>query len=226
MKNHILDSKNCKRIWRYYEELDSSAQLRVQEETVVCHFNHMEHIDMQRFFGGHRIWTLAKGELHLMMRDMEGKTIVFLKFTPENAGSNLLGQYISALDYGIEAVCVGETDLCYIPEKLSGELYREYSSVRRWQATCSIDIMGRLLELINDLSFLSLKERLEKRLKEYFTVYQKDTVVITHEALAEELGTSREVISRLLKKMEAEHTIAIRRKSIQILQGIYRERGA
>ena len=62
-----------------------------------------------------------------------------------------------------------------------------------------------------------MKERLRKKLYEYCDQYRTDTVLVTHENLADELATSREVVSRLLKKMEAEKIIKIKRKSIQVL---------
>lgn len=151
------------------------------------------------------------------MRDIEGKTIVFLKITDKNSGFIFPKGCLDSLFYTIEAVCVGETELCYIPEQLSMRMYNESPNIRKWQTQCSMNIISKLLELINDLSFLSLKERLKKKLSEYCILYDTDTVALTHEQLAEELASSREVISRLLKKLEEENIIKIKRKCIQMV---------
>lgn len=198
-------------------DLKSSTKSQIQGKMMLCKFEDSENIDMDEFFGGKKIWTLLKGEIHLVMRDVEGKTIVLLKITSENSGFILPEGCLDSLVYSIEAVCVGKTELCYIPDRLSMQIYDECASVRKWQYQCYMNMVAKLLELINDLSFLSLKERLKKKLFEYCFLYKTNTIPVTHERLADELASSREVISRLLKKLEDENVIKIKRKSIQIL---------
>lgn len=151
------------------------------------------------------------------MRDEEGRTIVLLKITGEHSQFAIPTECLSSLIYSVEIICSGKTELCYIPENLSQQIFNESSSVRDWKVQCYIRTYAKLLEVINDLTFLSLKERLHKKLLEYCTLEQDEVIQVTHEQLAEELATSREVISRLLKKMEAEESIRIKRKSIQVL---------
>lgn len=220
MEKSILNSDsylNCKKSWGGLNNLKSSTKEQIKNKIVLCKFQDSEDIDMDEFFGGKKIWTLLKGEIHLVMRDVEGKTIVLLKITAENSGFILPKGCLDSLIYSIEAICVGKTELCYIPDRLSMQIYDECASMRKWQYHCYMEMVGKLLELINDLSFLSLKERLKKKLFEYCILYKTDTIPVTHERLAEELASSREVISRLLKKLEEEKVIKIKRKSIQLL---------
>ena len=46
---------------------------------------------------------------------------------------------------------------------------------------------------------------------------QTDTISITHEQLANELGTARVVVSRLLKKMEEEGMVKLGRNKISLM---------
>ena len=71
---------------------------------MLCKFQDSEDIDMDEFFGGKKIWTLLKGEIHLVMRDVEGKTIVLLKITAENSGFILPKGCLDSLIYSIEAI--------------------------------------------------------------------------------------------------------------------------
>ncbi|MDO4274273.1 MAG: Crp/Fnr family transcriptional regulator [Eubacteriales bacterium] len=220
MKKHIINAENfdsCRKLSRHLNDLKMETKAEVKDRMVVCKFDDCETINIEEFFSVPKIWTLLKGELHFIMRDMEGKTIVFLKITVDNSGFIFPKGCLDSLFYTIEARCVGETELCYIPEQLSIRMYNECPSVRKWQTQCSMKIVSKLLELINDLSFLSLKERLRKKLCEYCLLNQTDIIPLTHEQLADELASSREVISRLLKKLEEENIIKIKRKSIQML---------
>lgn len=61
-----------------------------------------------------------------------------------------------------------------------------------------------LLSTINSLLFEKLDKRVYDYLKEKATISHKNPLKISHRQIANELGTAREVISRIMKKLEAE----------------------
>jgi CRP/FNR family transcriptional regulator len=63
-----------------------------------------------------------------------------------------------------------------------------------------------------------MDERLEFYLRQHRQTLQKDIIEINHQQIADELNSSREVISRLLKKMEQMGSIKLHRNAIEILQ--------
>lgn len=197
--------------------LRSSTREQVRDAAVLYRFGDSEQISQSNFFDGSRIWLLLSGALHLVMRDVEGRTIVLLKITSENPQFAIPTECLCSLQYSAQIICRGDTELCCIPEELSTQIFNESRSVREWKTQCYVKTYARFLELINDLTFLPLKERLYKKLLEYCNLKQSDTITITHEQLAEELATSREVVSRILKKLETENAIRIKRKNIQLL---------
>lgn len=71
-----------------------------------------------------------------------------------------------------------------------------------------------LLQVIDQIAFKSMDEKLEFYLKRQFASVGKDAINITHQEIADDLNSSREVISRLLKKLEAQNRIAISRNVI------------
>jgi CRP/FNR family transcriptional regulator len=70
-----------------------------------------------------------------------------------------------------------------------------------------------LTELINDIKF----KRLNLRIKEWVERQPSSTIEITHEKLASKLGTSRVVVSRLLKELEKKGYITLHRGKIERL---------
>lgn len=75
-----------------------------------------------------------------------------------------------------------------------------------------------LMGLIDNLAFQSLGDRLLKRLYEKHQEQGSSLIRTTHQELASELGTSREVISRLLKNFESRAgAIRLRRGAIEVL---------
>ncbi|MDA0314898.1 MAG: helix-turn-helix domain-containing protein, partial [Bacteroidetes bacterium] len=73
-----------------------------------------------------------------------------------------------------------------------------------------------LSQKINELTFESLECRIIKLLKQEEKLLGSKKVYITHQAIAEKLGTSRVVVSRILKKVEIENQIILSRGYIEL----------
>jgi CRP/FNR family transcriptional regulator, anaerobic regulatory protein len=71
-----------------------------------------------------------------------------------------------------------------------------------------------LLNVIDQIAFHSMDEKLEFFLKRQFEAFNSKTINITHQEIADDLNSSREVISRLLKKLETNKRISISRNEI------------
>jgi CRP/FNR family transcriptional regulator len=74
-----------------------------------------------------------------------------------------------------------------------------------------------LLEVINDIAFKKVDERLLSLLKLKADLMQSKEIQITHEQLANELGTARVVVSRLLKQLEENNQVQLGRNKITLL---------
>lgn len=74
-----------------------------------------------------------------------------------------------------------------------------------------------LLDTINSLLFEKLDKRVLDYLKEKVLVTQNNPLKISHRQIASELGTAREVISRIVKKLELEGKVKQSATTIEIL---------
>ncbi|MDX2475846.1 MAG: Crp/Fnr family transcriptional regulator, partial [Gammaproteobacteria bacterium] len=79
-----------------------------------------------------------------------------------------------------------------------------------------VDTVCTMVQTFYDTAFEPLDMRLACLLGRLFERSGSDTLNITHQDLALELGTTREVISRLLKKLELRECIVLRRGKILI----------
>ena len=103
------------------------------------------------------------------------------------------------------------------------------ASFRRWVATNESlrtavfqmfsTRLTEVMSLVEEVAFRRMDQRLAKRLVELFQVQSNGTVEITHADIAADLGTAREVVSRLLKEFERLGAIGLARGRIELREG-------
>ena len=76
------------------------------------------------------------------------------------------------------------------------------------------------IELIDNISYWNLDQRLKYFLVQLAEIRNSKTLKITHQEIANSLNSSRESVSRLLKKLEKENKISMNTKNIQILSSL------
>ena len=117
----------------------------------------------------------------------------------------------------IRAIAERETELLMIPVKKIGEWMNTYKSWQSFILQSYHERMQELLEAIDTIAFLNMDERLLKYLKDKAIVNRGEVIHVTHKEIANDLHTSRVVISRLLKSLEKKKIIKLSRNQIQLL---------
>ena len=74
-----------------------------------------------------------------------------------------------------------------------------------------------VLAVIDNIAFRNMYERLEFYLKRHTEANEKKQIELSHQQIADDLNSSREVISRLLKKMEQRNLVKLHRNMIELL---------
>jgi len=75
-----------------------------------------------------------------------------------------------------------------------------------------------VIDMIKILTFSNKEKRLEEYLLKEATIKNTSEILHSHQEIAKELGSSREVISRLLKKLENDGKIELSQRRIKILK--------
>ncbi|MCA0133157.1 Crp/Fnr family transcriptional regulator [Winogradskyella alexanderae] len=110
-----------------------------------------------------------------------------------------------------------ETECLMLPVNLIEDWLIKYKS---WRIFIIDSYHNRLLELgeaIRSLAFLNLDDRLIDYLKKQVELKHSEKLSITHQEIANDLHTSRVVISRLLKTLEHDGKIKLGRNKIDVL---------
>ncbi len=112
------------------------------------------------------------------------------------------------------ATGVSETAVCALalPRTLILRMVAEHPPFREMAFKLFADRLSDLMQLVEEVAFRKLDQRLAAWLLE-----RGPLVTVSHQAVADELGSVREIISRLLKQFEEEGFVRLGRERIEVL---------
>lgn len=118
----------------------------------------------------------------------------------------------------IMAKVVEDVELIMVPLPLMDKWMMQHRSWYEFVIDTYRSRFEEVLEVIDSIAFRAMDERLEFYLKRHADVCGCKELKLSHQEIASELNTSREVISRLLKKMEQRGIVALHRNNIELLK--------
>lgn len=117
----------------------------------------------------------------------------------------------------IMAKAVEDVELIMIPLSLMEKWMMQYRSWYEFVILTYRTRFEEILEVVDSIAFRAMDERLEFYLKRHAEACDCKELKLSHQEIAIELNTSREVISRLLKKMEQRGMVRLYRNNIELL---------
>ena len=160
---------------------------------------------------------ILNGVVKLYREDDEGKEFFIYHLDAGQACS--LSMVCAAKHETSEVLAKALTDatILAIPLEFMDQWMSNYKSWYQFVITSYRDRFEELLKTIDAIAFSNMDERLEDYLKKQVNKLGTN-LKMTHQDIANDLNSSREVISRLLKKMEAKNWVVIHRNSIEWLK--------
>lgn len=116
----------------------------------------------------------------------------------------------------ITAIATESTKLIMFPVQTMNEWMKEYRSWYEFVISTYRKRFDEVLNVLDHVAFRGMDERLEFYLKNQWKSCGCSDIPINHQTIAQDLNSSREVISRLLKKMEQRNMLALHRNHIEI----------
>ena len=158
---------------------------------------------------------IVEGRVKLYRQGEEGNE--FFLYYIEPGGACALSMICAARQETSEvmAKAVEDTVALLIPIQLMDELMRDYKTWYYFVLETYRNRYEELLTMVDNIAFKSMDERLEFYLKNQSEKLKTRQLNITHQEIANDLSTSREVISRLLKKMEQRGDLHLHRNYIE-----------
>lgn len=163
---------------------------------------------------------IITGSVKIMRPDADGREALLYYLGNLDACAMSLTCCMGNKQSEITAIVEEDTRLIAIPVEKVDEWLCRYSTWKRFVFQTYQKRFNNLLETIDEVIFHQLDERLLTYLHKKSASCQCRVFSITHEEIAQELVTSREVISRLLKQLERAGQLKLMRNKIELLPGV------
>lgn len=204
-------------IFPFWDKLTSERRAQMVDSLIVKKYSAHTQEAVEKFAGESPVWIVSQGKVRVFIESEEGQNYKLITLHQgESCGAFMA---LGHSRYYIKADIEADTQICIVKRMLSKELLLTEKSVQIFVTECNAFFCACMLDVIGDLVFSGLKDRLFRRLQEYMQEAKNGEINITHEELASELGTSREVISRILKNMAQDGSITLKRKKIILNHG-------
>ncbi len=160
---------------------------------------------------------VISGSIKVLRTEEDGHEILLYYIQP---GESCIMSFLGGMHHEtskIKAVVEEETEILLIPiDKVSG-LIKEFPEWLDYIFRLYHKRFEELLEVVNDIAFKKMDERLLDLVKKKADLAHSKTISVTHEQLANELNTARVVVSRLLKQMEKSGYVLLGRNNITLV---------
>jgi len=160
---------------------------------------------------------LLSGAIKVIREYDDGEELLLYYVEEGNTCSMSMSCCVEQRKSQIKAVAELETLLIMIPIKKMEEWLGLYQSWRTFVFSNYQNRIEEVLQSLERVAFERLDERLEDYLREKARINSERSVYQTHKEIAEELHSSRVVISRLLKKLEQMGHIKLHRNHIELI---------
>jgi CRP/FNR family transcriptional regulator len=159
---------------------------------------------------------LLKGQLRILREDEEGHELLLYYIRPGETCAMSLTCCSGNAVSNVRAVAEEDTELLLLPIQIIDEWTTKYPSFKSFILKTYQKRFEELLNTIDSIAFHNLDDRLTQLLKQK-SEKEGSELKTTHQELANQLNSSREVISRLLKQMERKGKIQMGRNKITLL---------
>lgn len=157
---------------------------------------------------------ILKGLIRVSRTNQDGNELLLYYLRENEVCAMSLTCCMANMKSSIMAYVEEETEVIMLPVALLDEWMCKYQTWKQFVMQSYQLRFRDLIETVDTLAFMKLDERLENFFKTRHSKSGETTFYGTHQYLALQLNTSREVISRLLKKLENEGKIELSRNFI------------
>ena len=160
---------------------------------------------------------VLSGSIRVIRTDEDGREILLYYIKPAESCIMSVLAGINDNTSKIKAIVEEDAELLLIPVSKASEWIRKFPEWTDFIFALYQKRFEELLDVVNAVAFQKVDVRLLHLLKQKSLLFQSREISVTHQQLANELGITREAVSRVLKQMENEKLMVLTRNKITLL---------
>lgn len=160
---------------------------------------------------------VTKGSIKVIRTEEDGREILLYYI---KSGESCIMSFLGGLHNEtskIKAEIEDDAEILFLPMDKVSLFIKEYPQWLDYIFRLYHKRFEELLDIVNAIAFKKVDERLLKLLYKKSELNNSKVILTTHEQLANELGTARVVVSRLLKQLEENGEVKLGRNKIALL---------
>lgn len=171
-------------------------------------------------FGGGEcagVQIIEKGRARIFITSPNGGDITLFRLMDGDVSILSAACMLNSMDIELDMEMETDCTVYTIPKRVYKKLYDESGAVKDYTMEMISEKFSDIMWLFNQFVFSNVASRLAGTLLEHRALEGSDVLPVTHEVLARDAGTAREVVSRLLKQFQADGLVRLTRGKVEII---------
>lgn len=159
---------------------------------------------------------VESGRLRAYFESEDGKEITLYRLLPGNICILSASCVMKNINFEVTLEAEKNSGLAFIPAAVWGKLAEKNGAVKEFSMSLVNERFSEAMWVMEQMVSRNMGQRVASFLLEQSKLENSDTLSITHDEIARNLGTAREVISRVLKYLENENMLELSRHRITL----------
>lgn len=162
------------------------------------------------------LFVVRSGQLRAFILSIKGKEITIYRLFERDICLFSASCILSSIQFDITIEAEKDTELYVIPAEEYQKLMESSAAIANYTNQIMASRFSEVMWLVEQIMWKSFDKRLAGFLIEESNIEGTDSLKLTHEKIANHLGTAREVVTRMLRYFQAEGMVALKRGRIEL----------
>lgn len=196
--------------------------LTEQQKTELCRNTLKSHCEKktQLHFGGGEcagVQIIGSGRVRVFITSPGGGDITLFRLIGGDVSILSAACMLNGMDIELDMEMETDCTIYTIPKKVYRRLYDESAVVKDYTMEMISEKFSDIMWLLNQFLFSNVASRIAGALLEHRALEGGDELSLTHETVAKDAGTAREVVTRILKQFQSDGLVKLGRGKVIIV---------
>jgi len=163
------------------------------------------------------LFIVRSGQLRVFILSEEGKEVTLYRLLARDICLFSASCMMPSIQFEVNIEAERDSELWVVPADIYRQMMKESAPVANYTNELMASRFSEVMWLIEQIMWKSFDKRLAAFLLEESRLEETDSLRITHEKIANHMGTAREVVTRMLRYFQSEGMVVLTRGEIGLI---------